>query len=75
MLTIDAERPAVAAKVAGFDDVDVINAEDVPEAFDISDIERVRRRRPAGPGRLEQQLAMLAVRMEMTAVYLKLVRG
>ena len=27
------------------------------------------------PGRPEQQLAMLAVRLEMTATYLRLVRG
>jgi len=57
------------------DDVDVIAAEDVPEAsaLDTSDVAPA----PAGPGpgRLEEQLAMLAVRMEMTAVYLKLVRG
>ena len=39
--TTDAERPVVAARVAGLDDVDVINAEDVPEALDISDVERV----------------------------------
>ena len=76
VLATDAERPVVAARVAGLDGVDVIHAEDVPEAFDISDIERVpAAAAPAGPGRLEEQLAMLAVRMEMTAVYLKLVRG
>ncbi|KLI07681.1 TobH protein [Mycolicibacterium conceptionense] len=64
-LITDSERQAVSARVSGFDDVAVIGAEDVPE--------------PAGAslpvGRPEQQLAILAVRMEMTAVYLKLVRG
>ncbi|MGZ5379856.1 MAG: TobH protein, partial [Mycobacterium sp.] len=76
VLATDAERAGIAARVAGLDGVDVINAEDVPEAFDISDIERVPADAvPTGPGRLEEQLAMLAVRMEMTAVYLKLVRG
>ena len=76
VLATDAERSVVATRVAGLDGVDVIHAEDVPEAFDISDIERVpAAAAPAGPGRLEEQLAMLAVRMEMTAVYLKLVRG
>jgi hypothetical protein len=30
---------------------------------------------PPAPGRPEQQLAMLAVRLEMTATYLRLVRG
>ena len=63
VLTTDADRQVVIARVAGLDDVDVIGAEDVPDI--------------AAPmtGRLEQQLAMLAVRLEMTAVYLRLVRG
>jgi hypothetical protein len=64
VLTTDNERPAVAARIAGFDDITATGAEDVPEAG------------PAIPaGRAEQQLAILAVRLEMTAVYLKLVRG
>jgi hypothetical protein len=74
VLATDAERAVVAARVAGLDSVDVIHAEDVPEALNTSDIERLPAT-PAGPGRLEEQLAMLAVRMEMTAVYLKLARG
>ena len=63
VLTTDADRPVVVARVAGLDDVGVIGAEDVPDV--------------AAPmtGRMEQQLAMLAVRLEMTAVYLRLVRG
>ncbi len=70
VLATDAERPVVIARVSGLDDVDVINAEDVPEMSDA----------PAAAvapatGRPEQQLAMLAVRLEMTAVYLRLVRG
>ena len=75
VLATDAERPVVVARVAGMDDVDVIAAEDVPEAsaLDTSDVAPAPA--GAGPGRLEEQLAMLAVRMEMTAVYLKLVRG
>ena len=45
------------------DDVDIVGAEDVPDADGC----------PAGqPGRPEQQLAMLAVRLEMAAVYLRL---
>ncbi|MCG7609349.1 TobH protein [Mycobacterium sp. CnD-18-1] len=64
-LITDTERQTVGARVSGFDDVAVVGAEDVPE--------------PAGTtlptGRPEQQLAILAVRMEMAAVYLKLVRG
>jgi hypothetical protein len=77
VLTADAERPVVMAKVAGMENIHVINAEDVPEALalDTSDVVHAPGTAPAGPGRLEEQLALLALRMEMTAVYLKLVRG
>jgi hypothetical protein len=75
VLATDAERPVVLARVSGMDGVDVINAEDVPEAVDTSDADLPPVAAPGGPGRLEEQLAMLAVRMEMTAVYLNLVRG
>lgn len=72
VLTTDTERPAVVARIAGFTDISAIGAEDVPDADRKGD-------EPSGPtipaGRLEQQLAILAVRLEMTAVYLKLVRG
>ena len=65
VLTTDTERAVVAGRVAGFDDIVVVGAEDVPD--------------PAGAalavGRPEQQLAILAVRLQMAAVYLKLVRG
>ncbi len=70
-LTTDDERPVVLARVSGLDDVDVINAEDVPEALDMVDAPVA----VAPPGRPEQQLATLAVRLEMTATYLRLVRG
>jgi hypothetical protein len=70
VLTTDAERPVVAARVSGIEGVDVINAEDVPEASDAPVAVA-----PPTIGHPEQQLAMLAVRIEMTAVYLKLVRG
>ena len=70
VLATDAERPVVVARVAGLDDVDVINAEDVPEMSDAPEAAVA----PA-TGRPEQQLAMLAVRLEMTATYLRLVRG
>jgi hypothetical protein len=74
VLATDDERPVVIARVNGLDDVDVINAEDVPELQDISGGSPTPAAPPI-PGRIEQQLAMLAVRLEMTAVYLKLVRG
>jgi hypothetical protein len=67
VLTTDAERAVVLARVAGLDDVDVIGAEDIPVA-DVAET-------PVSTGRPEQQLAMLATRLEMAAVYLRLVRG
>jgi hypothetical protein len=67
-LTLDTERAVVASRVAHLDDVDIVGAEDVP---DLSD----DRSAPAGAQRAEQQLAILAVRLEMAAVYLRLVRG
>ncbi|HEX3284232.1 MAG TPA: TobH protein [Mycobacterium sp.] len=70
VLTLDAERAVVASRVAGLDEVDIVGALDIPEAPDASDVQaRVR------PGRPEQQLAMLAVRLEMAATYLRLVQG
>ncbi|MDT5021824.1 MAG: hypothetical protein QOI33_2348 [Mycobacterium sp.] len=68
VLALNAERPVVESRVAGFDDVDVVGAEDVP------DPPEGRAARP-GAQRAEQQLAILAVRLEMAAVYLRLVRG
>lgn len=75
VLATDDERPVVGARVAGMDSVDVINAEDVPEALEAPDVARAPAAAGVGPARLEVQLAMLAVRLEMTAVYLKLLRG
>jgi hypothetical protein len=69
VLTTDDERPVVLARVSGLGDIDVINAEDVPEVAETAVAVE-----PA-PGREEQQLAILAVRLEMTATYLRLVRG
>jgi hypothetical protein len=64
-LTLDAERAVVTARVAGLADVDVVGAGDVPDVGES----------PVHAGRPEQQLAMLAVRFEMAATYLRLVRG
>jgi hypothetical protein len=64
-LTLAAERQVVAARVAGFADVDLVGAEDVPDPISA----------PVDSGRPEQQLALLAVRLEMAAVYLRLARG
>lgn len=67
-LTLAAERGVVGARVAGLDDVDVVGAEDVGETGEAGTTGV-----PAGP--TERQLAVLAVRLEMAAVYLKLVGG
>lgn len=68
VLTLDTERAVVTSRVAGLHDVDLVGAEDVPEFPDRGST------RP-GAQRAEQQLAILAVRLEMAAVYLRLVRG
>lgn len=60
----DEERPAIVATLSGYDDVAVISADDVPDVVT-----------PRPSGRPEQQLVMLAVRLEMAAAYLRLVRG
>jgi hypothetical protein len=64
VIATDEERPAIVATLSGYDDVDVVSADDVPDVVT-----------PRPSGRPEQQLAMLAVRLEMTAAYLRLVRG
>ncbi|MDA4104062.1 TobH protein [Mycolicibacterium monacense] len=68
VLTTEAERPTVTARVSGYDDLDLVNAEDVPDGPEPGGA-------AAGGRGMEQQLAKLAVRLEMTAVYLRLVRG
>ena len=60
----DEERPGIVATMNGYDDVDVVSADDVPDVVT-----------PRSSGRPEEQLAMLAVRLEMAAAYLRLVRG
>jgi hypothetical protein len=77
-LALADERTVVAARVAGLDDVDLVVAEEVPDLPDapgdpVGPDNGLRA--PTGAGRAEQQLAVLAVRLEMTAVYLRLVRG
>ncbi len=76
-LTLTEERTAVAARVAGLNDIYLVAAEDVPDvpdpAGDLVGLGGLRA--PTGPGHAEQQLAILAVRLEMAAVYLRLVRG
>jgi hypothetical protein len=64
VLATDQERPGIMARLVGFDDATTISAEDIGDVA-----------APPPSGRIEQQLAMLAVRLEMAAVYLRLVRG
>lgn len=73
-VVLAAEQTVVAARTAGLDDVYLLAAEDVPDGPGGSAGSGVS---PAlgGPGRAEQQLAVLAVRLEMAAVYMRLVRG
>jgi hypothetical protein len=73
-LTLSAERTVVTARVAGLDDVYVLGAEDVPQ-LPSANGGVAAAAVPAGAGRAEQQLAVLAVRLEMAAVYLRLTRG
>ncbi|CAM2807756.1 TobH protein [Mycobacterium intermedium] len=77
VLTLAGERTVVAARVAGLDAVDLITAEDVPEVPDTPGGLTASSGFPTqgGAGGAEQQLAVLAVRLEMAAVYLRLVRG
>lgn len=77
-LTLDAERQMLAARTAGLDGVDLVGVEDVGEAPDsVPDnaLENVAENIPAGNGRPEQQLGILALRLEMAAVYLGLAGG
>jgi hypothetical protein len=66
VLTTDEERPDIVTRLSGFEDMYVTSAQDVPDLSDVT-------AQPAG--RPENQLATLAVRLEMAAVYLRLVRG
>ena len=89
-LTLAADRTVVAARVAGLDDVDVVAAEDVPDLPPVPDLSGGPAgpggssgpdglagglRTSIGAGSAWQQLAVLAVRLEMAAVYMRLVRG
>ncbi len=79
-LTLATERPVVSARVAGVSDVDLVGTEDVPDEglgaeHPESDRWLTPAVVPAEAGRPEQQLAVLAVRVEMAAVYMRLMRG
>ena len=59
-----AERQVLTARLSGISDLDLVGVSDVGDAGTI----------PAA-GRPEQQLATLALRLEMSAVYLRLAGG
>lgn len=67
-LTLAAERSRLAARLAGIDGVDLLGAEDVGEPEEAAAA-------PQPSVRPETQLAILALRMEMAAVYLRLAGG
>lgn len=64
-LALAEERDRITARAAGIDDVDVLGAQDVGDAGTA----------PAADGKAALQLAVLAVRLEMAAVYLRLAGG
>ncbi|HEX7322901.1 MAG TPA: TobH protein [Mycobacterium sp.] len=73
-LTLADERAVVAARTGGVDGVDLIGAADVPAVAGPPD-GTVGPGDGAGGAVIEQQLAVLAVRLEMTAAYLRLLAG
>lgn len=76
-LTLAAERTVVAARINGLPDIDLVAAGDVPVAPGGPEETAVPAEAlaAAGPGPAEQQLAVLAVRLEMAAAYVRLLRG
>lgn len=75
-LTLAAERTVVAARIGGLRNVDLIGAGDVPAVAGEADVTaELTEPRSVGPVRTEHQLAALAVRLEMAAAYLRLLRG
>lgn len=64
-LALAADRQLVAARTAGFDDVDLLGCQDVGDAGSV----------PGSEGGTVAELAILALRLEMAAVYLRLAGG
>lgn len=71
VLSLAGEREMVAARIGRNTDVDLVGAQDVPMTPEVPEVPSGVSR---GVGRIEE-LAMLAVRLEMAAVYLRLVQG
>lgn len=73
-LTLSAERTVVAARISGLHDVDQVGAGDVPVAPGEA-ASPAEGQSSTSPGRVEEELAVLAVRLEMAAAYVRLLRG
>ena len=67
-LALATERAGLSARLSGIDGVDLLGAEDTGEAGGAGSALQ-------GGGRAETQLAILALRLEMAAVYLRLAGG
>ena len=67
-LSLASERTALTARLAGIDNLDLLGAEDIGEPAETGSA-------PTTNGRAETQLAILALRLEMAAVYLRLAGG
>ncbi|CAM4161522.1 hypothetical protein MB901379_01178 [Mycobacterium basiliense] len=74
-LTLAEERAVVGARVAGLSDVYVVAAEDAAQVPGVPGALAGSDGAMTGTQQAEQQLAVLAVRLEMAAVYQRLVRG
>ncbi|HPX37286.1 MAG TPA: TobH protein [Mycobacterium sp.] len=80
-LALAAERQTLSARVSGIDGVELIGADDVgtgdvgAEEFSPGDLGAETSGSAPGPGRVQDQLAILALRLEMAAVYLRLAGG
>lgn len=68
-LTLSGDRDLIAARTSGFDAVDLLGCEDVGDAGETVPVA------PGTPGGASRQLAVLALRLEMAAVYLRLAGG
>ena len=72
-LALAGERQMLTARLAGLDDVDLVGAQDVGDGASAPAENSAAA--PAESGSVEQQLAILALRLEMAGVYLRLASG
>ena len=67
-LSLTGERTVLSARLAGYDDVELLGSQDVGPDVGVD-------AGTGSDGRTEHQLAVLALRLEMAAVYLRLAGG